>query len=173
MCLTPSAPYLTPVATPSRPYLSRTRAQMPAPPAHVPSSPRALVVCPYTQYSILDTHASSVQPSLWASEPLACIAVSLAHVSTCQHAPLRLRRAHFCTFAQELRSDLHFCTVSLPASDPHLAELGFEVGDGCGVGARFLPQFLQDDLEINGRLGEVSRPHGDIAGQRRAAIGPR
>jgi hypothetical protein len=95
--------------------------------------------------------------------------------ATCHLRPPPATRNDASTFAplHAAPPHLHFCTVSLPASGPHLAELGFEVRDGCGVGARFLSQFLQDDLEINGRLKEVSRPHGDIAGQRRAAVGPR
>jgi len=61
---------------------------------------------------------------LWASEPLAPPPVP---VSPYPRVPSRLRRAHLCTFAQELRSDLHLCTIhrcprshspSLWASEP-------------------------------------------------------
>ena len=128
-------------------------------------SPRALVVCP-----ILDALVPSGPRDLRSSCPR-CI----SPLSPCHRAHMPPRGFAALTFAplHAAPPHLHFFTVSLPTSDPHLAELGFEVGDGLGVGARSLPQFLQHDLEINGRLGELSRPHGDIAGQRRAAIGPR
>ena len=69
-----------------------------------------------------------------AAPPQLHLCTAIAHVpssprvlwhrpmSTCHRAsvsPRALARAHLCTFAQELRSDLHLCTVSplsLPAS---------------------------------------------------------
>jgi hypothetical protein len=108
------------------------------PPALRPSGPRVLELCP--QPTIRFSHAAplsavsspcqrvtlstcqlvirSGQLSLWASRPLACLAASLAHMSPCQLAPSRLRRAHLCTRPRRI------CTFArslvLRPSGPHI-----------------------------------------------------
>jgi hypothetical protein len=81
------------------------------PPLSAVSSPCQLVNLSTGQLVI-----RSDQPSLWASRPLTCIAVSLVNVSTCPRAPSRLRRAHFCTRHRRI------CTFALhiPYPYPHL-----------------------------------------------------
>ena len=69
-------------------------------------APLPLPSSPYTQYSILDTPLPSGPRVLWSSCP------RFRPVSPCHHAHMPPRGFAALTFAQELRSDLHLCTVS-------------------------------------------------------------
>jgi len=66
----------------------------------------------HTQYSQL-VNRSSEPPGLSRLRPR-------VPMSPCPRAPWRLRRAHLCTFAQELRSDLHLCTAFYLCPQPIL-----------------------------------------------------
>ena len=71
----------------------------------VPSSPPAL---------LSSRHAPSQSSGFPVPPPL-----SFASPYT-RYSILNTRACHLCTFAQELRSDLHLCTVSLPLSCPQV-----------------------------------------------------
>ena len=47
-------------------------------------------------------------------------AMNLYRVTSPSPGPSPSSASHFCTFAQELRSDLHLCTSSLPLPCPHV-----------------------------------------------------
>jgi hypothetical protein len=77
--------------------------------AHVPPRDLRSRPCQPVNLPTCQLVVRSDPPSLWASGPLTCIAVSLVNVSTCQHAP-SWRFAPSCPLAATPRSPLHLCT---------------------------------------------------------------
>ena len=150
----------------SRPYLETAAINNEQRTKNTPSAaslPRGRDGCPQPSvrrlYSILDTLALSLNAQRRVGDNPPYLDCPPALVSSfTPHVPVPA-----CPLAQ----------ARAPASNPHLSQFRLEVLNRFGVRPRLLLQILQYGLKIVSRFFEISRSHGDIAGEHRTAVGPR